>query len=165
MCVRILKKIYQKNVKSNPRGKRNLTAAQRQSFQERGNKNEKEFFVDNIFIDLDSNAGYVSIQDLGHNTGLFTIECQVNWILQMINEMERKGASAVSVNKSVEDSYMLRHHRDMRKTIWSRNDCGTYYGNSSGLITIVYPRSQVDYWLRTRNFNARNFQFFFRSED
>ncbi|CAL8099150.1 unnamed protein product [Orchesella dallaii] len=100
--------------------------------------------------------------DLGHNTGLFTIECQVNWILQMVNEMEGKGASAVSVKESVEQAYMLRHQRDMKNTIWSSNDCGSYYANSQGLITIVYPRSQIDYWLRTLKFNPDNFEFLMR---
>ncbi|ODM93447.1 Baeyer-Villiger monooxygenase [Orchesella cincta] len=76
-----------------------------------------------------------------------------------LNEIERRGASAISVKESVEKAYMLRHQRDMKNTVWSSNDCGSYYANSQNVITIVYPRSQIDYWLRTLKFNPDNFEF------
>lgn len=78
----------------------------------------------------------------------------------MMKEVERRDALAVAVTQSVENNYMDEHTRDMRNTIWSTNDCGSYYANSKGLITIVYPRSQIDYWMRTRKFDKDNFEFY-----
>ncbi len=78
----------------------------------------------------------------------------------MMKEVESRAALAVAVKQNVEDNYMDEHTRDMRNTIWSKNDCGSYYANENGLITIVYPRSQIDYWIRTRKFNKDKFEFY-----
>ncbi|CAL8069130.1 unnamed protein product [Orchesella dallaii] len=107
----------------------------------------------NAFFILGPNTG------LGHNSIVFTIECQVNWMIKVIEEMSKRNASVVSIKKSAEDEYMDSILTSMKTTVWGTYDCGSWYADHRGVITALWPESLVSYYNRTKDVNFSHMEF------
>ncbi len=101
----------------------------------------------------------MSLQDVNHNSGIFQIECQVNWIIRILREMMKCGAKSVSVKAGAEEKYMRRLEEDMMKTIYGNYDCGSWFADSRGKITSLYPKNAISYWRNTRRVDFSKFDF------
>jgi len=96
---------------------------------------------------------------LGHNTVVFMIECQVNFMLAVIKEMIEKDAKCVAVKESVEDEYMAELALNMSKTVWGTQECGSWYVNKDGINTMLWPKNCTSYWNETRKPDLAKFEF------
>ncbi|MDA8366641.1 MAG: NAD(P)/FAD-dependent oxidoreductase [Actinomycetota bacterium] len=94
--------------------------------------------------------------NLGHNSILFMVERQVNWVLQAL--AVRAGAAAaagvpgatatVGVRHDVADRYDRWTQRLAARTTWAAG-CTSWYKNTAGRITNNWPSWTVRYWLDT----------------
>ncbi|KAJ6640762.1 Baeyer-Villiger monooxygenase, partial [Pseudolycoriella hygida] len=55
---------------------------------------------------------------LGHNSVIFMIECQVNFILNAISEMMKRKAKVLNLKLSAEEEFMNQIDADMKTTVW-----------------------------------------------
>jgi len=107
----------------------------------------------NFFVLLGPNTG------LGHNSAVFMIECQVDYLVKAIQEMANRNAKFINVKTSAVDAFMEKVKCDLSSTIWGKENCGSWYGNSRGEITILWGENCISYWRETRNPDWSKFDF------
>ena len=88
--------------------------------------------------------------NLGHNSIIFMIECQVRYALQCIQELIARDLSQLDVRREAMDRYNEQLQRDLGRTAWAA-DCASWYKTASGKITNNWSGFTVDYWRRTRH--------------
>jgi len=99
--------------------------------------------------------------NLGHNSIIFMIECQANYILRTIEDMIARGAAWMDVRKAVEDRYNAGVQRDLARTAWAAG-CSSWYKNAAGKVTNNWSGIVTDYWWRTRRPELGDFEMGFR---
>jgi cation diffusion facilitator CzcD-associated flavoprotein CzcO len=87
--------------------------------------------------------------NLGHNSILFMIECQVNYIVQCLQELARRDAACLDVRPEVQERFNRELQSALAKTSWAAG-CGSWYKTDSGKITNNWSGFTLDYWRRTR---------------
>ena len=87
----------------------------------------------------------------GHGGSLvFTFECQVRYILDLLQQMFEAGFGSVECRKDVFDDYNKKVDDAHEKMIWTHPGAETYYRNSQGRVVVNSPYKVVDYWQMTR---------------
>ena len=94
--------------------------------------------------------------NLGHNSIIFMIECQVNYIVRCIRELARAGLRWLDVRREAMTRFNAVLGRRLDATVWA-GGCTSWYKTSSGKITNNWPGFSVDYWRRTRRPNFADF--------
>ncbi len=57
--------------------------------------------------------------NLGHNSIIFMIECQTNYILDCLEQMESRGLAAIDLRREVMESFDDRIQRELQRTVWA----------------------------------------------
>ena len=87
--------------------------------------------------------------NLGHNSIIFMLECQVRYIVQIIEHMVRRRLKAVEVRPEVMATYNRWMRAELDETVWA--EVGkSWYKTASGRITNNWSRTTTSYWWRTR---------------
>jgi cation diffusion facilitator CzcD-associated flavoprotein CzcO len=86
--------------------------------------------------------------NLGHNSIIFMIECQVNYALRCIQELRRRDLAWLDVRREAMEASNARLQRDLAKTAWA-GGCASWYKTASGKITNNWSGPTVAYWWRT----------------
>jgi len=87
--------------------------------------------------------------NLGHNSILFMLECQSDYILSMVGKLGRRGLQAFELKDAAMRSYNDRVQRELGKTVWAQISA-SWYKNASGRITNNWYGPTWLYWLKTR---------------
>ncbi|WP_179402052.1 flavin-containing monooxygenase [Burkholderia guangdongensis] len=88
----------------------------------------------NFFMIVGPNTG------LGHNSMVFMIESQVEYILGALKSMRRERADAIEVRPLVEARYNDRIQSQLTRAIWSTGGCKSWYLDPrSGKNTTLWP--------------------------
>jgi cation diffusion facilitator CzcD-associated flavoprotein CzcO len=106
----------------------------------------------NLFILMGPNTA------LGHNSVVFMIEAQVHYLMRALTAMRTADATRVEVRPEVEAGWNERLQRRLARTVWS-SDCRSWYKDARGRIVTLWPGFTVEYWLRTRHFDAPSYEF------
>lgn len=102
----------------------------------------------NLFLLLGPNTG------LGHNSVVFMIECQLNYLVGLLRHLDRTGRRAVEPTVAAYHRYARSIDRRMAGTVWSRGGCRSWYLDAMGRNPTLWPGYTWSYWLRTRRFDA-----------
>uniref|UniRef100_A0A7S4I9N8 Uncharacterized protein n=1 Tax=Vannella robusta TaxID=1487602 RepID=A0A7S4I9N8_9EUKA len=86
---------------------------------------------------------------LGHNSVVWMIECQVNYIIKIIHRMLERNFVSVDTNKNSFDEYQQNISESLSSKVWSRNYCNSWYQNENGTIFTLWPSSTLSYWKST----------------
>lgn len=89
--------------------------------------------------------------NLGHNSIVFMIECQVNYILQAISQMSIHSIQQLDLKKEVLENYQTEVEKRMETTTWT--GCNSWYRNKEGKVVNNLPFSTIEYWWRTLTFS------------
>ncbi|KXN67306.1 hypothetical protein CONCODRAFT_10649, partial [Conidiobolus coronatus NRRL 28638] len=100
--------------------------------------------VPNFFMMLGPTTG------LGHNSVLYMIECQANYIINTLSKMIRYNVASVDLKPEVGDAYWQWVQRRVKPMVWHGN-CKSWYQNSSGEVLSIWPGTCIEYYLRTIN--------------
>lgn len=95
---------------------------------------------------------------LGHNSVIFMIESQVNYILQLIQTVERTSTHAVVVKDEVQDRFNHDIQKQFEGTVW-QSGCVSWYQQDGGKNFALWPGYTWKYWLNTLNANAADYRF------
>lgn len=101
-------------------------------------------------------------QAIGYTSILFSLECQVHWVISVLKEMNKNSWRCVKVKKSAEDSYMTELDERSKNTIIGSGSCGgcdTWYINSKGVITELFPGTTKAYWEKTKDVKLNDLEF------
>jgi cation diffusion facilitator CzcD-associated flavoprotein CzcO len=99
---------------------------------------------------------------LGHNSIIFMIECQVNYIVQALRHVRRAGAAELHLRPAVAQADYARMQQAMQGTVWA-SGCHSWYQNAKGEIDTLWPGYTWQYWLQSRRFNPADYRLEGRS--
>jgi cation diffusion facilitator CzcD-associated flavoprotein CzcO len=101
----------------------------------------------NLFLLVGPNTG------LGHNSMIFMIESQVEYVLDAIRTIDRRHLKYVDVRPDAQTPYNDTLKARMAKTVWSTGGCKAWYTTRDGKNTTLWPGFTFEYRHRTRRFD------------
>lgn len=104
----------------------------------------------NLFLLIGPNTG------LGHNSMVYMIESQINYILDCLKAMEQRQAQTVEVLAEAEESFNAEIQQKMQKTVWM-SGCQSWYLDAQGRNTTLWPGFTFEYRRKTRHFDPRHY--------
>jgi cation diffusion facilitator CzcD-associated flavoprotein CzcO len=113
----------------------------------------------NLFLLVGPNTG------LGHNSIVFMIESQVNYIIDCLRYMRRHQVDVVEPLREIEDAYNAEIQRRMEGTVWTSGGCASWYLDATGKNTTLWPGFTWPYRRRLRTFDPDAYTLTARSSD
>jgi hypothetical protein len=97
----------------------------------------------NMFVLVGPNTG------LGHNSMIFMMESQVNYVLSAVRLLRRRRLRSLEVRAAVQRRYNERLQRRLAHSVWATGGCNSWYQTSTGRLTTVWPGFTWEFRLRT----------------
>jgi cation diffusion facilitator CzcD-associated flavoprotein CzcO len=101
----------------------------------------------NLFFLVGPNTG------LGHNSMVLMIESQLNYLLDALSTMDEHGLATVEVRRDEQRRYNDALQRRMARTIWTTGGCASWYLDSRGVNTTLWPGFTFTFRQLTRRFD------------
>jgi cyclohexanone monooxygenase len=95
---------------------------------------------------------------VGPNTGtgttsmIYMIESQLNYLIDALNVMDRLELATVEVRPAAMARFNSKLQRRMAKSVWATG-CASWYLDSNGRNTTLWPRLSVAFRATTRRFD------------
>jgi cation diffusion facilitator CzcD-associated flavoprotein CzcO len=86
--------------------------------------------------------------NLGHNSIIFMLECQFDYIRQCVERIAAEGLASLEVREDACRTYNDTLHAQLGATVWATG-CGNWYGQD-GKITANWSGSSTAYWRQMR---------------
>jgi cation diffusion facilitator CzcD-associated flavoprotein CzcO len=77
----------------------------------------------------------------GHTSVVFVIESQVAYICDAVRTMRDRGYGALEPRERAQRRYNASLQKRMKRTVWARGGCMSWYQDAHGRITTLWPRS------------------------
>ena len=97
--------------------------------------------------------------NLGHNSLIFMLESQTDYILSAVRHVGMYGAGWVNVRAEVQDEYNNEIHSRLAETVWE-GGCDSWYRTASGKNTNNWPGTTIEYRRRTRFFDPGHYDIY-----
>jgi cation diffusion facilitator CzcD-associated flavoprotein CzcO len=95
---------------------------------------------------------------LGHSSMIGIMEAQMNYIMGYTELLEGSGeGTSLDLKPVVQQTYNARLQHLFDGTVWA-SGCQSWYMNSRGKITTLYPRLVDDFRVKTRRVNATEYE-------
>ena len=101
----------------------------------------------NLFLLVGPNTG------LGHNSIVFMIEAQLNYLMGALEAMERHGATRIEVRPDACDAYNQHVQARLDGTVWNTGGCASWYIDRNGRNSTIWPYFTWRFWQQTRRFD------------
>jgi cation diffusion facilitator CzcD-associated flavoprotein CzcO len=101
----------------------------------------------NLFLLVGPNTG------LGHNSIVFMIESQVDYVGDALATMRRRGAGRLEVRPEAQAGYNAEVQRLTKGTVWVSGGCSSYYIDRNGRNSSLWPTFTWPFRRRTRDFD------------
>ena len=106
----------------------------------------------NMFLLVGPNTG------LGHNSIVFMIESQLNYLMDCIAHLDRTGTSVFDVRKDVQERFNEELQRKLDGSVWTSGGCVSWYLDEHGRNSTIWPGSTWPYRRRTRRFDPDDYE-------
>lgn len=101
----------------------------------------------NLFFLVGPNTG------LGHSSMVYMIESQVAYLVDAVRTMRRFGLATLEVRPERQAAWNADLQRRMRRTVWSRGGCQSWYLDAHGRNVTLWPRTTYKFRQLTRRFD------------
>lgn len=101
----------------------------------------------NMFLLVGPNTG------LGHNSMIFMIESQVNYLADALATMRRRRIRSVEVRPEAQESFSRMLRRKLSRTVWNTGGCASWYLDKHGANTTIWPGFSYEFRRITRTFD------------
>ena len=88
--------------------------------------------------------------NLGHNSIIFMIECQANYILGCLAQMDSRGLASIDLRREAMESFDARVQQELQRTVWAAIG-KSWYKTEDGRITNNWSGSTIRYWWESRH--------------
>lgn len=95
--------------------------------------------------------------NLGHNSIIFMIECQVRYVMGCLKAMAERRARWLDVRPEAMARFNEELRRELARTVWATG-CTSWYKTESGKITNNWSDFTLRYWWRTRRPRLAEFE-------
>lgn len=87
--------------------------------------------------------------NLGHNSIIYMVECQVNYIIKCMRLAERSGCQSIEVKPEAADQFREMVQKRLKNTVWNAN-CTSWYKTGDGVMVNNWCGPTLEYGWRTR---------------
>ena len=94
--------------------------------------------------------------NLGHNSIIFMLECQVHYVLRAIARLRGRGEDRIEVTPDALQRHRRAQARELARTAWAGR-CTSWYKTATGKIINNWSAGTVKYWWLTRRPKTRDF--------
>jgi cation diffusion facilitator CzcD-associated flavoprotein CzcO len=105
----------------------------------------------NMFFLVGPNTG------LGHNSIVFMIESQLNYLAECLQQMKARGADVFEVRQDVQESFNARIQKRLEGTVWNTGGCASWYLDENGRNTTIWPGFTWPFRQETRHFEPGDY--------
>jgi cation diffusion facilitator CzcD-associated flavoprotein CzcO len=95
---------------------------------------------------------------LGHNSMVFMIEAQLDHVLGLMHELDRRGRGHAEVRAAAQERFNAALAPRFEGSVWS-SGCHSWYLDARGKNVTLWPGFTIEYWLRTRRVDVRDYAF------
>jgi cation diffusion facilitator CzcD-associated flavoprotein CzcO len=95
--------------------------------------------------------------NLGHNSIVFMIESQLNYVMDCIAHLDRSGMASFEVRADAQERYNVELQRRLQGSVWSTGGCSNWYLDEHGRNSTIWPGSTWPYRRRTRRFDPGSY--------
>jgi cation diffusion facilitator CzcD-associated flavoprotein CzcO len=106
----------------------------------------------NMFFLVGPNTG------LGHNSIVFMIESQLNYMLDCLKHMQPRDADVFEVREHVQEAFNERIQKQLEGTVWNSGGCASWYLDENGRNTTIWPGFTWPYREQTRHFDPADYE-------
>lgn len=107
----------------------------------------------NLFFLMGPNTG------LGHNSMIYMIESQIQFVLNALDRLDRSGHRALAVRAAAEKDFNTRLQTRMTHTVWNTG-CQSWYQGADGINGLIWPGFCRPYRRHTRDLREIDFHWF-----
>lgn len=101
----------------------------------------------NLFVLVGPNTG------LGHNSMVYMIESQLNYLIDGLNVMKERRLRTVEVKQEAQDAYHEELQRKLAGSVWMTGGCASWYLDAHGNNTTLWPDFTFRFRRRTKRFD------------
>jgi cation diffusion facilitator CzcD-associated flavoprotein CzcO len=101
----------------------------------------------NLFWVIGPNTG------LGHNSMVFMIEAQLNYLVDGLRAMDRRAATQIEVRPAAYEAYNAHLQSRLTRTVWNTGGCSSWYLDANGRNATIWPDFTWRFWQQTRRFD------------
>lgn len=105
----------------------------------------------NLFFLLGPNTG------LGHNSVIYMIESQVNYLVDYLKNLAQKKVAYFDVKSSTQTTFNQEIQEKIKPTVWQSGGCRSWYQTDAGENTTLWPGFTTTYRKLTRKVNLEDF--------
>ena len=95
---------------------------------------------------------------LGHNSIVFIIESQLAYVMDALRTLDARGAAACDARPEAQAAFNDVVQRRMRGTVWTQGGCASWYLDSHGRNTTLWPGTSWSFRRVTRRFDAAEYE-------
>ncbi len=101
----------------------------------------------NLFLIVGPNTG------LGHNSMVYMIESQVNYVMDALRKMDAGGVRSLEVKPEVQARFNGAIQARLSRAVWTAGGCKSWYLHPSGKNTSLWPGFTFQFRRQTRRFD------------
>jgi hypothetical protein len=90
---------------------------------------------------------------LGHSSMIYMIESHVNYVASALEEMDKHDLATFEVREDTQRAYNENLQQHMKQTIWTTGGCASWYLDSHGNNTTLWPGFTFRFRQLTRKFD------------
>jgi len=105
----------------------------------------------NLFLLQGPNTG------LGHSSVLLMAEAQIEHLLAAIRHADRHRLAAVEPTEVAQSAFVAEVDRRMRKTVWIRGGCKSWYLDATGRNSTLWPGTPREFRRRVAGFRPEDY--------
>lgn len=106
----------------------------------------------NLFLLVGPNTG------LGHNSIVFMIESQLNYLMDCLAHLDRTGARSFEVRAQAQERFNEEIQGRLQGSVWTSGGCVSWYLDEHGRNSTIWPGSTWPYRRRTRRFDPDRYE-------
>ncbi len=96
--------------------------------------------------------------NLGHNSIIFMIECQTEYIMDCIRKAAAAKLRWIDVRPEIQRFFNNTIQKTLQGRVWAKVG-NSWYKNSAGRITNNWSGTTTEYWMRTRRADLSKYEF------
>ena len=93
----------------------------------------------------------------GFNSIIFTSEAHINYVLEALRTMERRGLATIEVSAQAHEEFARETQRRLRRSVWNAGGCRSWYLDEQGRNNVWWPGFMSQLWRRTRRFDVEHY--------
>ena len=95
---------------------------------------------------------------LGHNSMVFMIESQLNYVIDALRVMRERGSKTFEVKEEEVERYNKRIDKEMHGTVWTAGHCQSWYLDDTGRNATLWPSFSWSFRRVTRRFDPEVYE-------